>query len=164
MLPPPNTQMEPTRRWRATARGSFATLCVMTTSGVTRPLTDRERRLARWMLENGSDEARQFLGQLEEAEATSWRCQCGCASFNFRVRGKPEAPPGVHVLGDYVFGTEADMAGAFVFSSDGILSGEEVYGLAGDAPAVLPEPETLRRFGATANEPETRKLDRKHDA
>lgn len=116
----------------------------MTRTANTRPLTDAERRLARWMLENGGTDARPYLSQLEAAEATTRRCECGCASFNFKVRGRPEAPPGVHILGDFVFGTEAELSGVFIFESNGTLSGVEVYGLAGDAPSALPEPESLR--------------------
>ena len=119
----------------------------MSASVEIRPLSEHERRLARWMLENGGPEAITFLEQLESADATTWRCSCGCASFNLRVRGMPEAPPGVHVLGDYVFGTDKDLSGAFVFSCSGVLSGVEVYGLAGDAPRLLPEPEALRPWG-----------------
>ena len=114
----------------------------------TRPLTDDELRLARWLLENGGPDTRAYLSQLEAAEATTWRCSCGCASFNFKVQGRPEAPPGVHILGDFVFGPEADLSGVFIFESNGTLSGVEVYGLAGDAPAALPEPESLRSWEA----------------
>jgi hypothetical protein len=101
------------------------------------------------MLENGGPDARAYLSQLEAAEATNWRCACGCASFNFKVQGRPEAPPGVHILGDFVFGSEADLSGVFIFESNGTLSGVEVYGLAGDAPAALPEPESLRPWGGS---------------
>ena len=73
-----------------------------------------------------------------------WRCPCGCASFNFKIKDKPLAPPGVHILGDYLVGGEADLAGAFIYEKDGILGGLEVYGLAADAPTVLPRPEDLR--------------------
>ena len=111
---------------------------------ITRSLSAAERDLARWMLENGTAEARGFLAQLETAEATDWKCPCGCASFNFRIKGKPDAPPGVHILGDYLVGSGANLSGAFIYSSAGILSGVEVYGLAGDAPRVLPAPEELR--------------------
>lgn len=88
----------------------------------TRPLTDDELRLARWMLENGESDGRDYIRQLEAAEATTWRCPGGCASLNFKVSGMPAAPPGVHILGDFVFGAGADLAGAFIFESDGILS------------------------------------------
>jgi len=96
------------------------------------------------MLEHGSAEARSFISQLELAEVTPWRCQCGCASINLQLKGHPEAPPGVHILGDFCFGRGDNLAGIFIFASDGLLSGIEVYGLAADAPNVLPVPCSLR--------------------
>jgi hypothetical protein len=109
-----------------------------------RPLTEAERNLARWMLQHGLPEAEEFLSQLDEAEATSWRCPCGCASVNFRIKGHRPAPPGVHILGDFVFGTDHDLNGVFIFEQAGILSGIEVYGGTGDAPKSLPSPGLLR--------------------
>lgn len=109
-----------------------------------RQLTDEERRLVRWMLEHGCPGAPAFLSQLDEAEVTPWKCSCGCASINFQIRGRPEAPPGVHVIADFVFGADEGLSGVFVFENDGVLSGLEVYGLAGDAPRALPRPEELR--------------------
>lgn len=114
--------------------------------GSTRPLSDTERILARWMLENGTTEARGYLSQLELAEADLWKCPCDCASFNFRIKGQPKAPPGVHILGDYLVGSGDSLSGAFIYSSAGILSGVEVYGMAGHAPCVLPYPEELRSY------------------
>ena len=116
----------------------------MSESPATRPLTPQESRLARWMLEHGGSEASGFLEQLARAEATTWLCACGCASFNFKVRGQPEAPPGVGILGDFVVGEGEDSFGAFIFQSGGILSGVEVYALGAEAPALLPAPERLQ--------------------
>ena len=65
------------------------------------------------------------------------------ASFNFKVRDIPAAPPGVHILGDFVFHDGSNIAGIFIYSSKGILSGLEVTGMAGDAPRVLPAPQQL---------------------
>ena len=104
------------------------------------------------MLKHGSAEAQSYLAQLDKASATLWRCPCGCASFNLKVEGLPEAPPGVHVLGDFLFGTGDDLSGAFIYSCEGVLSGLEVYGLAGDAPHELPRPEDLRPFDGEAPE------------
>ena len=115
----------------------------------TRKLTEEEYQLSRWLLENGSEEAENFLEQLENAEATLWKCECGCASFNFKVSGRELAKPGVHILSDYTFGDEAHRSGVFIFSSNGTLSGVEVYGLASDAPSKLPEPKELVPFGQT---------------
>lgn len=110
----------------------------------TRPLTERERDLARWMLQHGTPEAKAFLSQLDRAESTSWRCPCGCASYNFKVGGLPTAPPGVHILADFVFGDGDDLKGIFIYESAGILSGVEVVGYGGDAPAALPSASDLR--------------------
>src|SRR5215218_9719283 len=116
-----------------------------------RQLTDHERRLVRWMLEHGSPEAAAFLPQLDEAEVTPWKCLCGCASINFQLRGRPEVPPGVHPIADFAFGEGDTLSGIFVYEKDGILSGLEVYGMAGDAPKSLPESEELQPFSdATA--------------
>lgn len=110
----------------------------------TRPLTEHEYALALWMLEHGRPEALQYIEQLAGAEATSWRCVCGCASFNFKIIGKPETPPGVNILGDYVVGEADDCYGIFIYQSEGILSGVEVYSLAADASQTLPQPNQLR--------------------
>jgi len=109
-----------------------------------RELTEQERRLARWMLEQGGADAAAFLLQLDHAEVTSWRCPCGCASINFEIRGKPIPRPGCHPIVEFVFGDEDTLSGIFLFEADGTLRGLEVYGLAGDAPNSLPEPEALR--------------------
>jgi hypothetical protein len=115
------------------------------TSSGNRPLSRAERDLAQWMLENGDPGARFFLPQLDLAEVTPWRCKCGCASINFQIKGHPPAPPGVHVLGDYLIG-EDHMNGIFIFESGGILSGIELVGYAGQAPTVLPTLESLRHW------------------
>ncbi len=112
-----------------------------------RELTDHERHLVRRMLERAGPEAAAFLPQLELAEVTPWKCRCGCASIRFRVQGRPEAPPGVHPIADFLFGEGDRLSGIFVYEKDGILSGLEVYGVAGDAPKSLPEPGELRTFG-----------------
>lgn len=112
-----------------------------------RQLTDHEYRLIRWMLEQGDPEATEFLPQLELAEVAPWQCPCGCASINLRIRGKPVPPPGVHSIADFVFGEQDTVSGIFVFENKGILAGLEVYGMAGEAPKSLPEPEALRTHG-----------------
>jgi hypothetical protein len=111
-----------------------------------RPLTNAERGLARWMLEHGTADAKQYLGQLELAEVTPWRCSCGCASIHFQIQGCAEPPPGIHILGEFVTSEGDHQNGAFIYSCGGLLRGIEVYGLPGDAPLVLPRPEDLRAF------------------
>ena len=118
----------------------------MSTVSTNRPLTAAEEHLIRWMLEHGEPEVRAFLPQLEKAQATAWRCPCGCASINLSVEGFPEPSGGLHPIADFVFGTDEDLSGIFVFEQSGVLAGLEVYGLAGDAPKSLPSPESLRPF------------------
>ena len=129
----------------ARLRGRLSsTLGVMKEGVATPQLTDHERRLALWMLEHGTVSAERYREQLACASATLWRCPCGCASFNFKVEGLDEAPPGVNILGDYLVGDGGHQFGIFNFESEGVLSGVEVYGLSSDAPPMLPEPEQLR--------------------
>jgi hypothetical protein len=118
-----------------------------------RPLTETERMLIHWMLEHGEPEAKSFLRQLKLAQATSWRCSCGCASINFSIEGHPAPSGGIHPIADFIFGTNEDMSGIFVFEQGGVLAGLEVYGLAGDAPKSLPLPESLRPFSDAISKP-----------
>lgn len=111
-----------------------------------RQMTQEEHDLVRWMLEHGKPEAAAFLPHVERALVTPWRCACGCASFNFIVQGLPEPKGGLHVLGDFVFGSSDELSGVFVYEQAGILSGLEVYGLAGEAPKTLPSIASLKPF------------------
>lgn len=124
----------------------------MSTLETNRPLSAAELSLARWMLEHGRPEAREFFEQLELAEITPWQCSCGCASVNFQIKGRQPARRGVRVLGEFFFGPNDEPAGIFIFESEGVLSGIEVYGLAADAPKELPREETLRPFPASNGE------------
>ncbi len=108
-----------------------------------RPLTDHERQLVRWMLEHGSPGSGQFLEQLERAQVVS-RCPCGCASIDFEIDECLPPSTGMRILGDFEFGDETNLCGAFVFEKGGVLAGLEVYGLAVNAPSVLPNPTELR--------------------
>jgi hypothetical protein len=112
----------------------------------TRPLTDEEQQLIKWMLEHGSAEASSLLAQLELARATSWRCRCGCASFNIALEGRepPAAVEKMHIVADFVFGPDREPNGIFLFEKGGLLAGLEVYGLAAGAPKSLPHPSELR--------------------
>ena len=101
-------------------------------------------QLVRWMLENGNEGAIAFLPQLQHASVTPCKCPCGCASISFAVQGRSKPRGGMKVLADFIFGSTSDLSGAFVYEQEGVLSGLEVYGLAGDAPKALPTVESLR--------------------
>jgi len=118
---------------------------------MSRPLTEAERYLIQWMLEHGTPEAKGFLSQLETVRATDWHCPCGCASINFIAEGPPESAVEMQILADFVFGTNENLSGIFLFHTNGALAGLEVYGFAGDAPKLLPPPESLRPFSSATN-------------
>src|SRR5580693_5152312 len=111
-----------------------------------RPMLIEEKNLVRWMLEHGKPEAKNFLSQLDKAEVTPWRCPCGCASINFLIPGHPAPSGGLHPLADFIFGNDENLSGIFVYEQNGVLAGLEVYGLAGDAPRLLPSSNSLRSF------------------
>jgi hypothetical protein len=115
----------------------------------TRLLTRHEQQLITWMLEHASNDASALLPQLELARATSWRCPCGCASFNIVLEGRaaPVATTRMKIVADFDFGPDDQPYGIFLFEKGGLLAGLEVYGLAGDAPKSLPQSEALRPFG-----------------
>ena len=113
---------------------------------VNRQLTSGEEQLIRWMLEHGNPEARAFLPQLENARVTPEQCPCGCASINLSIENFPEPSGGLHILADFLFGTDTDLSGIFVFEKSGVLAGLEVYGLAGEAPKALPVSGSLKPF------------------
>lgn len=112
---------------------------------VDRPLTEEEYILAHWMLTNGSSEGGAFLDQLDRARVVE-HCSCGCPTIGFKIDGLPEAPPGVGILGDFLFGEGDETGGAFVYESDGILSGLEIFGYGHETPAKLPSPSQLRKY------------------
>jgi hypothetical protein len=99
-----------------------------------RELSAAEEELIWWMLEHGKPEAKAFIPQLQNAKATPLRCPCGCASINLAVGDAPAPTGALHIRADFIFGTEENLSGAFVFEKSGILACLELYGPAGDAP------------------------------
>ena len=76
---------------------------IMTTSDIPddQPLSSAETALIRWLLNNGSPQAKEYLPQLERAHVVS-RCGCGCASIDLAIDGKvPPRANGIHILADY---------------------------------------------------------------
>ncbi len=110
-----------------------------------RQLSTHEQDLIDWMLRHGSSEPQRFIEQLAAVRVVS-RCSCGCASIDLAVPGRRLPEGGLRIIGDFLFGNATNLCGAFVFERDGVLAGLEVYGLAVEAPRVLPLPSDLRPF------------------
>lgn len=119
-------------------------LDVLTECSKSRELTKEEKRLIRWMLER-APRASKYLHQLELARALLRRCPCGCASIDFLIDKEAESSPMREIV-HFGFSTPDSIGGIFVFEMGGILAGLEVYAFEGDAPRILPPPESLREL------------------
>ena len=119
---------------------------------VNRPLTEDERVLLQWMLDNGNEEARAVSEQLRDARVVAL-CPCGCASIDLAVgelRGSVKA--GMSVVSDYCWRSpDGFLFGAFVFTCEGWLAGLDLWSVDGQAtPSVLPRPEQLYPYDKQA--------------
>jgi hypothetical protein len=112
-----------------------------------RPLSDDERQLVCWMLEHGSVTAAGFLPQVDLLEVSPWKCQCGCASLQFEMKGFPARAGGMRPLVEYTFQAGLERSGIFVYEQASRLAGIEVYGLTGEAAKTLPSISELELFG-----------------
>ena len=121
-----------------------------------RDLTDEEHRITLWMIEHGTGDTSLYRDQLAHATVVS-ACGCGCPSVDFAIGGKkPDPTSGMELFGDYFYGADDDLCGAFVFARDGQLAGIEFYPLAADeVPATVPRPDSLRPavFNTNQSEP-----------
>jgi len=116
-----------------------------------RPLSEEERSLVRWMLQHGEPDAEGFLSRLDAA-VVSGVCGCGCASIDFQIGDRhPDRKKGMTIILDYFYGTESPPFGAFVFTHGDTLGGLEVYGF-GETAYRLPKPEELRPMETTKSE------------
>jgi hypothetical protein len=116
-----------------------------------RPLSEEERTLVRWMLQNGEPEAVTFLNQLDDA-VVSGMCGCGCGSIDFQIGDRhPDRKNGMTVLSDYLYGPESPPLGAFVFAYGDTLGGLDVYGF-GETADRLPTPDELRPLPKSTSE------------
>jgi hypothetical protein len=73
--------------------------------------------------------------------------------MHFSLADQPKPSGGLRPVADFVFGSEHDLSGIFVYEQSGVLCGLEVYGMAGGAPKVLPTPDMLRPFSNASGTP-----------
>jgi hypothetical protein len=110
-----------------------------------RPLSERERTLLRWMVEQGSDVRSDLLAQLDRATVAA-RCSCGCASIDLSVYGAEEdKKEPMDLIGDYAWRTKAgSLCGAYLFTRRGHLVGLDLWSIDGaETPSTLPEIQAL---------------------
>jgi len=115
---------------------------------VDRPLSEEERSLLIWLVDNGDEEARSLKHEIERVTVET-ECGCGCASIDFAVDGKSlKVNSGMIVVSDHLYESEnGNQMGCFLYSIEGHLAGIEVYSLDGEeTPNVLPNPQKLYPF------------------
>lgn len=88
-----------------------------------RPLTGEEAAVLRWVLKHCSEEAREYLPQVEGLLANSW-CPCGCPSIELFVADGVVAKSHGTVIGD-VIGRSA--AGEFEWPVIDLLRGWDEF-------------------------------------
>lgn len=112
-----------------------------------RALSPQERTLLEWLIENGTPEAKEYRGQIEQLRVVG-RCSCGCPTIDLSVGGKLAAAGSMKILGDYVGETpEGFEVGVLLFASERRLSCMEIYDFGGhEGTFSLPRIETLRPF------------------
>jgi hypothetical protein len=59
----------------------------------------------------------------------------------------------MNVVADFVYGDGEETKGVFVWETEGVLAGLEVWAVANDAPRTLPSPEELRPLETARSQP-----------
>jgi hypothetical protein len=110
-----------------------------------RALAADEIALLRALLERGGHEA--FLPQLEAACVTGG-CSCGCPTIDIAVpENSAVRTAAPRILVDVLGDVEGKLVGVLVFQAQGMLTGLEVYDLAGfDGKFGLPTIESIQPF------------------
>ena len=119
---------------------------------IERPLTEKERSVTLWLLQQCDDDASTFLADVGKATVVG-RCPCGCDTIDFAISGFRPENNGMNVLSDfYWIDDDGYTNGIFVFSISGQLAGLEVYSCDGECGAVrLPDPSRLIRMPPPQN-------------
>jgi hypothetical protein len=95
-----------------------------------RPLSEEERKLLVWLIEHGTSEAHQFIGQIEEVRVVG-RCGCGCPTVDLGIHGAKRRTVGPsQILADFMGKTpDGFEVGVLVHARGGTLSELEIYNL-----------------------------------
>lgn len=110
-----------------------------------RPLSEHERTLLRWMVEESSGIGSGLSVQLERATVAA-RCGCGCASIDLSVDGVEEdKKEPMDLIADFAWKTKTgNLCGAYLFTRRGHLAGLDLWSIDGaETPSALPETQAL---------------------
>jgi hypothetical protein len=104
-----------------------------------RPVSPQEANLIRWLVEHGDPAALHLLGQVNDLEVVS-RCNCGCPTVYFALKGSPTSRKGERNVSDWLARMDDELFGVMLFEVDGQISSLEVYSCSGNVKEFeLPE-------------------------
>ena len=110
-----------------------------------RELTDRERALLRWLIQNGTGNSIELMAQLAEARVVS-RCGCGCPTIDLVIGTRLTPTRGGSAIVADAFGQspEGYDVGVILHVREGLLSELEMYAHTNVGPFSTPSPESLQ--------------------
>jgi hypothetical protein len=110
-----------------------------------RELTEPERALLQWLIQNGTGNATELMAQLAEARVVS-RCGCGCPTIDLAIGTRAGSTrEGSDIVAD-AFGEspEGYAVGVILHVREGLLSELEVYANGNIGPFTTPGPPSLK--------------------
>jgi hypothetical protein len=114
---------------------------------LSRPLTEQERELITWLIDNGEYEDRHSLRAQVTRLSVRERCTCGCPTVYFALDGSPVPTQGERLVSDYLATVSSMEVGVMLFETAGHLSSLEVYSCPGtDQPFGLPDIASIRPY------------------
>jgi hypothetical protein len=110
-----------------------------------RELTEPERALLEWLIQNGTGNSAELMSQLAQARVVS-RCACGCPTIDLGIGTRTAPTRGGSTIVADVFGKspEGHDVGVILHVREGLLSELEVYPLEDVGPFTLPGPNALK--------------------
>jgi len=113
---------------------------------LSRPLTQHERDLLRWLIDHSHMNASHLLPQINRLSVAT-RCTCGCPTIDFALDGEPVAKKGEKLVSDGLAEVEGMPVGVMLWQSNDRISTLEVYSLPGsNSPFGLPAIESIHSY------------------
>ena len=103
----------------------------MPRAAINRELSIEEQALIKWLIANGSPEAKAYESQLPLLRIVGG-CDCGCPTVNFAVGSRREISGPPRIIADFIGMTPAGIeVGVILFAAGEQISELEVYSLSG---------------------------------
>jgi hypothetical protein len=113
---------------------------------LSRPLTQHERELVRWLIDHSPTDASRLLPQIDRLSVAT-RCTCGCPTIDFALDGEPVSSKGEKLVSDWLAEVDGMPVGVMLWQSGERISTLEVYSLPGtDSPFGLPAIEYIHGY------------------